>query len=554
MLTAYCHDNEKSWDEGVPLVLFAAREVVQESLGFSPFQLVFGHEVRGPLKLLQEKWLCEDHSKMNVNLLDYVSKFRCRLLEAVEMASSNLESAQFKMKNLYDRRAKERTFQVGDKVLALLPLKGGSLQAKYSGPYSVIKKVNDTNYVIHTPERVKSKRLCHVNMLKAYHIPCWEGVNLSSVAINCVTDCCDDDTVLEFCDDVVECTPKMQNSDVLKDLDSKLAHITNRKERRAVKDLILEYLHIFSDHPTRTNVLEHDIDVGDAKPVKIPPYRLSPVKKLALDKEVQYMLNHGIIEPSQSEWSSPCLLVPKPNGTYRVVQDFRKVNSLTKNDCYPNKRLDDCIERVGSAKYISTFDMLKGYWGVPLSERARDISAFSTPEGIYRYKVMAMGLKNAAGSYQRLMNIVLNGMPDAESFQDDAILFNNTFKEHLATMRSFFQRVSDAGLTVNLVKSVFFSAQVVYLGHVLGHCKVKPTQARISAMLEYPAPQDRKSLMRFLGMIGFYRRFCPNLSDVVSPLTNMLKKDVPYVWNLDCETSFGKAKALLLSDPVLLCC
>jgi hypothetical protein len=123
LLAVYCHENEKSWDEGVPLVLFAVRESVQESLGFSPFQLVFGHEVRGPLKLLHEKWLCDDavEGSSKVNLLDYVTNFRYRLSQAVELATSHLESAQSKMKSLYDRKAKERSFAIGDQVLVMLP-------------------------------------------------------------------------------------------------------------------------------------------------------------------------------------------------------------------------------------------------------------------------------------------------------------------------------------------------------------------------------------------------------------------------------------------------
>ena len=133
MLRAYCFENQKSWDEGVPLVLFAARECEQESLGFSPFQLVFGHEVRGPLKLLQEKLLENGSERIEngENLLDYVSKFRQRLLDSVELATSNLETSQLKMKSLYDQKCKERKFEVGDLVLALLPLQGNCLQAKY---------------------------------------------------------------------------------------------------------------------------------------------------------------------------------------------------------------------------------------------------------------------------------------------------------------------------------------------------------------------------------------------------------------------------------------
>ncbi|XP_022240263.1 uncharacterized protein LOC111085537 [Limulus polyphemus] len=101
MMQTYCLDNEKDWNEGVNLLLSAVRESVQETLGFSPFELVSGHLVRGPLKLLKEQ-LLEDNPK-ELHLLDYVSKFRSRLLCAYELAPENMKSSQ--VKNVYDRKA-----------------------------------------------------------------------------------------------------------------------------------------------------------------------------------------------------------------------------------------------------------------------------------------------------------------------------------------------------------------------------------------------------------------------------------------------------------------
>ena len=166
MIRSYCFDTEKDWDEGIHLLLFAVRESVQESLGFSPFELVFGHTVRGPLKLLKEKFLSNDDSSLN--LLQYVSDFKDRLSKACEAARTNLKSAQRKMKRWYDENAKERKFMPGDRVLALLPIPGKPLQARYYGPYTVDKQISDVNYIVNTPGRRKQKQLCHVNMLKQY--------------------------------------------------------------------------------------------------------------------------------------------------------------------------------------------------------------------------------------------------------------------------------------------------------------------------------------------------------------------------------------------------
>ena len=156
----------KNWDEGINLLLFAVRDAVQESLGFSPFELVFGHSVRGPLKLLKEKLLGDDASP--VNLFQYVSDFRTKLTKACNLAKENLKSAQNCMKNRYDKNSVQPSFHVGDKVLAFLPVPRAPLHTRYFGPYVVKKKESEPNYVIVTPDRRQQQQLCHVDMLKPY--------------------------------------------------------------------------------------------------------------------------------------------------------------------------------------------------------------------------------------------------------------------------------------------------------------------------------------------------------------------------------------------------
>ena len=146
------------------MLLFPVRESVQESLGFSPFELVFGHTVRGPLNLLKEKFLSDRCSSLN--LLQYLSDFKNRLSKACEAARSNRKSAQIKMKMHYDENAQDINFELGDKVLALLSIPGKPLQARYYGPYTVDKKFSDVNYSVNTPGRRKQKQLCHINMFK----------------------------------------------------------------------------------------------------------------------------------------------------------------------------------------------------------------------------------------------------------------------------------------------------------------------------------------------------------------------------------------------------
>ena len=124
------------------------------------------HTVRGPFKLLKEKFISQEDTPLN--LLQYVSDFQSKLSTACEAAKSNLKKAQGKMKQNFDKNTKERSFKSGDKVLAFLPIPGRPLQARYFGPYTVEKKASDINYIITTHDRRKQRQLFHINMLKEY--------------------------------------------------------------------------------------------------------------------------------------------------------------------------------------------------------------------------------------------------------------------------------------------------------------------------------------------------------------------------------------------------
>ena len=163
-------------------------------------------------------------------------------------------------------------------------------------------------------------------------------------------------------------SPRLRNSNALLNLEQKLQHLPEQ-EKMLIKELLGEFAVLFPDVPGKTIFTFHDVDIGNALPVKQHPYRINPVKLTYMRNEVEYMLQNGIIEPSQSQWSSPCVLVPKSDGIYRFCTDFRKVNSVTKTDSYPIPQIDDCIDRIGHSRYVSKFDLLKGYWQVATFDR-----------------------------------------------------------------------------------------------------------------------------------------------------------------------------------------
>ena len=174
-----------------------------------------------------------------------------------------------------------------------------------------------------------------------------------------------------------------------------------------------------------------------------------------------------------------------------------------------------------------------------------------TPDGLYQYKVMPFGRKNAQTTFQRLMNICLKDLEGVEVYVDDIVIFSDTWEEHLKRLEQVLFWFKEANLTVNLSKRDFVKEKVIYSGYVVVHGVVTPIEAKVKSIIDYPIPENKKSLMRFLGMAGYYRKFCKNFSEVTAPLTELLKKGVKYHWSEACQKSFDKVKDLLCLEPVL---
>ena len=239
------------------------------------------------------------------------------------------------------------------------------------------------------------------------------------------------------------------NSEVLDTFEMKVSHLNNN-QKLELRKLLMSFPSIVSDSPGRTNLVCHDVDVQEAEPIKQHPYRLNPNKSQIVKSQVDYLLQHKLVRPSHSPWSSPVVLVPKPGNDFRLCFDYRKVNKITKTDTYPLPRVGDCIDRVGNAKFLTKIDLMKGYYQVPLSERAKAISAFVTPDGLYECKVIPFGIKNAASTFQRMINMVIKGMKGIVVYIDGVIIFSDTWEEHLKQLKYFFEALQKANLVIKV--------------------------------------------------------------------------------------------------------
>lgn len=164
---------------------------------------------------------------------------------------------------------------------------------------------------------------------------------------------------------------------------------------------------------------------------------------------------------------------------------------------------------------------------------------------------MAFGMRNAPATFQRLVNIVLADVPHCTAYLDDVVVYSSDWVTHVTTLRTVFQRLAEASLTLNLAKCEFGKATVTYLGKQVGGGEVRPLGAKVAAITTFPVPTTRRELRRFLGMAGYYRGFCRNFSSVAAPLTSLLSPLVTFAWSTDCQHAFNCVKALLCGTPVL---
>lgn len=265
------------------------------------------------------------------------------------------------------------------------------------------------------------------------------------------------------------------------------------------------------------------------------------------------MLQLGVIEESQSPWSSHVALVVKP-GKVRLCLDARKVNSVTVKDAYPLQLIDGILSRLPKARFITSLDLKDAFWQIPLDEASKEKTAFTVPgRPLYQFVTMPFGLCNAPQTMTRLMDKVIPPHLRTKVFVylDDLLLITETFEEHLELLHEIALCIRKAKLTINIEKSKFVIKEVKYLGHIIGYGTIKTDPDKVIAIRDFPLPTSVKQLRRFLGTWGWYMRFVRNFASLSAPLTDMLQKARKYTWFEEAKNAFELLKKALCSAPVL---
>jgi len=239
------------------------------------------------------------------------------------------------------------------------------------------------------------------------------------------------------------------------------------------KNLLMEYKDIFSNGDYdigRTSIVQHEIDTGNSKPIFSKQYRIPHFQKDNIDKMIQEMLKNDIIEPCNSPWSSPVLLVPKKNGKSRFVVDFRKLNDITVKDRMPIPNIEELFDNLSGKEVFTSLDFTAGYWQIPLSNNAKPKTAFLINNNQYQFKVMPFGLVNAPATFQRMMMNLTSDL-DSVPYLDDIILSSKSEVENIKVLRCIFEKLRKANFKLKASKCSLLQRKVKYLGFVIKKTK-----------------------------------------------------------------------------------
>ncbi|GFT09759.1 retrovirus-related Pol polyprotein from transposon 17.6 [Trichonephila clavipes] len=301
-------------------------------------------------------------------------------------------------------------------------------------------------------------------------------------------------------------------------------HVTNPQIRRELFELISNY------EPKKTE-MTNDVN-----------------------KQIDEWLEQGIVRPSSSEYASPIVLVKKKDGTTRLCVDYRRLNRKLVKDRFPLPLIEDVLDRLQGAKVYTTLDLKNGFFHVDVNEDCKHLTSFVVLDGQFEFNQVPFGLSTSPSVFQIYVYSIFRELMRKGIviiYMDDLVIPAKDEKEGLEKLREVLEVASKYGLEKKFKKCQFLRRKVEFLGHVVENGTIRPSIAKTIAVKKFPVPTTVKQVQSFLGLTGYFRKFIPAYSQIAKPLSDLTRKDNPFMFEQPQMEAFEKLKKSLTESPVL---
>lgn len=353
---------------------------------------------------------------------------------------------------------------------------------------------------------------------------------------------------------VAEGGPPLLGKNFMKAFGIQLALINSVDKSTVLEDLLVKYKELFSEELGCYKYDKVNLEVEEwAKPIFKKP-RPVPFKfQNQMGTELDKMEQAGIISKCDSSpWGTPLVPVLKPDGSLRLCGDYKvTVNRFVKDVKHPLPTAEEIFAKLNGGQKFSKLDLSKAYNQFELTEESKEMCAISTIKGVYRMNRLPFGVKPASGIVQRVLEMLLCGIPGVQNFLDDVVVTGGSDKEHFERLEQVFAVLEKAGLKLNKVKCQFFKNEITFLGYVINKDGLKKTDERIRSIRDAPEPTNVTEVRAFAGLVNYYARFVEGLANLMSPIYQLLKKGAKFVWSKTCSDAFRKIKDEICRDVTL---
>ena len=361
--------------------------------------------------------------------------------------------------------------------------------------------------------------------------------------------------------------PDLMGRDWLTQFKVALRPVNSLESLPPLKEVLEKHAEVFNDQLGCLQGQEIKLIVKEnAQPKFFKPRTVPLVLRGRVEAELQRLEEKGIISPVQfSQWAAPIVPVVKRDGNVRICGDYKvTINQAIKTESYPLPRVDELFANLSGGKYFSKLDLSNAYLQLPIEEVSKEFLVINTHKGLFKYNRLPFGVSSAPAIFQRCMETLLRGEKGVSVYLDDILITGATIQDHLANLEGVLQKLQNAGLRLNRTKCSFMKTSIEYLGHIIDHQGLHPTEKKVQAIQEAPKPKNLSELRSFLGIVNYYNRFLPNLSTKLTPLYALLSKQAKWHWSPQQDEAFHLAKKALQKDslvvhfdeskPVLLAC